>query len=90
MTKEIKHGEEALGNLPSTPVDSSKTAARLSTPISVTKKGSKKESKRTTPGPIPVGAAPKNAHVEGERWIKTTGKQILAKEKILRRKALKK
>jgi len=50
------------------------------------KKKLAKHSKRTTPGMVPSGSAPKNIHVEGRRWIKTLGKQTLAKNKIMNRR----
>lgn len=44
-----------------------------------------KNSKRTTPGIgiTTTDAQPAHVHVEGARWIKTTIKQNLAKQKIL-------
>lgn len=46
-----------------------------------------KKSKRTTPGIgiTTTDAQPAHIHVEGAHWIKTTIKQNLAKQKILKR-----
>jgi hypothetical protein len=46
-----------------------------------------KNSKRTTPGIgiTTADAQPAHTHVEGIRWIKTTVKQNIAKQKVLDR-----
>lgn len=57
----------------------------------VTKKKKQKSSvsKRTNPG-IDVKSPPHFAHIEGERWIKTLGKQTQAKRKVMTRQMTKK
>ena len=50
-------------------------------------------SKRTapgTPGTQERQAAPKNVHIEGKRWIKSTESKIQASKKVMRRQTLKK
>ena len=50
-------------------------------------------SKRTSPGSPGTQerqAAPKNVHIEGKRWIKSTESKIQANKKVMRRQTLKK
>jgi hypothetical protein len=50
------------------------------------KKHAKKHSKRTTPGNVPSNSTPRNVHMEGSRWMKTTLKQTLADRQVLAKK----
>ena len=50
----------------------------------------KKHSKRTTPGTVPSTSAPRNAHMEGVRWIKSMAKQNFTQQKLAVKKSLKK
>lgn len=57
------------------------------------KKRSSPHSKRTSPGSPGTDereAAPKIAHLEGKRWIKSTESKIQANKKVIRRQSLKK
>jgi hypothetical protein len=50
-------------------------------------------SKRTapgTPGTDEREATPRNAHIEGRRWIQSTESKIQANKKVYRRQSLKK
>jgi hypothetical protein len=51
--------------------------------------GAVKRSKRTTPGEVPSDSPPRNAHIEGKRWIKTIEKQNVVKAKLFSKREAK-
>jgi len=54
------------------------------------KKRAKKVSKRTSPGAVGTrDSSPHYIHIEGERWMKTLGKQTRAKRVVAQKQSLK-